>query len=506
MPTDFREASTLRLDLSEFESGEPAAPPQHCALEDQIRAATRTGGLTQLPPDFDEPTGGWTTITSTNPFEVLFLDHRQAAAISAEVIAAHYRLIGDFWAKKLGFMRMSGSRSMILRKYGGEHESEKLIESYPKRLREAFERLETPEAIENVLKELEAESRKRAQERLEEKLSDYLVDRTLQPVETRALFEYAASQNLRVSEVADYVHSTLVGRGLQALGHPVGKTLAEQLISVPWGDSGFSRPERLVDKGDRRFEGLRRIAQLTALIATAFIAVAFLIRESRVPASVKSTDSGVVNSRGGSVSTPIPTPPLVQVSLTPAAREPRPSAELARATQARKQQDAAETARRRRVEACKSIVEGLGETIAVFQSQERFEEARTQIGVASTECAGLGAEIASELSTLAALGRQVAEAEVSSRVAALAAGQEAKAWRDKIAVIDSELANNQLIEARDAASRIMADPTAPPDIAEKASLQRLEAIRRIKEAFEGFSPGVSSKQVRPAKRPGGGTP
>lgn len=479
------------------------SPTQRARLEDQIRAATHAGGLTQLPPDFGDPGGGWTSIESSDPFENLFLDHRQADRISGEILARHYQLISAFWTEKLKLMRQGSARTMILAKYGREHESEKLVANYPRRLSEAFDKLKTIEGFKAVVAALEAERSSAILNRLDAKLSDFLIDRSLRPPEARALFDFAASEQLPREVVAEHIHRALVARGLHPLGEPVGATLEARIVSVSWGDAAPPVLGHEVPKRPGRAVRAALLAGLSGAIVVTVIALTLAFREKR----------GVDPSAdpGGALSQP-----ATKRDVTPrnAAEDgkadttalPGPVAdatETRNEIEARNQRNAADALRRKSIASCKASLRNLGDTTAALIAGASFVEARARIEKTSVECAPVSAELPSDYATLTSLRREVDDAEVQSRLRALEAEQEAKAWQSKLEGIDADLVSNRLIEAKNAADRLLADPATPPQVAEIASARRAEAEKRIQEALQAFAPTVKSKTVRPGKPPGG---
>jgi predicted Holliday junction resolvase-like endonuclease len=202
--------------------------------EERLAAATLAGGLTVLPASFGDTDGDWVTVRSENPFEVLYLDYRRADRITPEIVGRHRDLLDNFWQEKLKSMSQGAARVAIATKYGGEHQSERLVRSYPDLIDRAFHRLSTLRGIEEAYREIVAKQQRAVFARMDEKLSDYLVDLVLQPQETLALFEFADREGVAREVVAAHVQERIRAAGLVSETEVSGATLEQQLLSSAW--------------------------------------------------------------------------------------------------------------------------------------------------------------------------------------------------------------------------------------------------------------------------------
>lgn len=207
------------------------SPP---ALSDRLAAATLAGGLTELPADFGDTGGDWATVRSENSFEVLYLDYRRAERITPEIVSRHRELLQQFWREKLRSMSQGAARLAILKKYGGEHESDRLVRSYPELIENAYHRLSTRGGIEGTYQEIVIERQKLVFARIDEKLSDYLIDSELQPEEMTALLEFADREEMAREVVAAHVQDRIRAAGLVNEQPVSGATLEQQLLSTAW--------------------------------------------------------------------------------------------------------------------------------------------------------------------------------------------------------------------------------------------------------------------------------
>lgn len=244
-------SSTARVPVSEADvqkraEAPPKAPgppvtetltgiaPVRGTLDERLAAATLQGGLTELPAGFGDSGGDWVTARSSNPFEVLYLDYRQASRITPEIVSRHRDLLQRFWQEKLRSMTQGAARLAILKKYGGEDESDRLVRSYPELIDRAFHCLSTIGGIEETYCEIVTRQRQAVFARINEKLNDFLVDSVLQPEETKALLAFAVREGVEREVVAAHVQERLHAAGLVSDEAVSGATIEQQLLSSAW--------------------------------------------------------------------------------------------------------------------------------------------------------------------------------------------------------------------------------------------------------------------------------
>ncbi len=475
-------------------------------MEALVRRSVAEGGLRELPPDFGDPSGGWSSILSENPFEVLLLDYQNAEAITGEMISGHFDLISRFWEDKLRWMRTSGSRTMILRKYGGEHESEKLVASYPRRLSWAISQIQDQDGFKRVLESLEHRRIGEAVSRIDQRLATYLVDRALRPHETKALFDLAAAERLDLETIAKRIYEALLDRGLRANNQVRGVSLQEQLLSVDWMDPAIAQTKS-PESSRKRGVGLgARVTFIGVGVVVAFVAIALIVREGR-PASrdtaVPNGDLAATTSSVGKVVPPLASADLARPSESPLS-ELKPAGESKMEIEARMRREAAAAARRNSLAECRALLADLAGQIEGLVAGEQLDEARSRVEEVSAKCSQFGPELPGQSESFSLLRRHIEDASVQSKLVAIRAAQAEKEWQGRVTEIDDHLAHNRLIEAQSAADRLVSAPGVPADIAESAKSRSAEAKKRLEDAFKDFKPDAQSKTVRPVKPPGGG--
>jgi hypothetical protein len=194
---------------------------------ERIRKVTAQGGLTALPVTFGDTDGDWQLIRAKDPFEVLYLDYRQHATITEELITRHVQLIEKFWSDKLASMRRGAAGLQIRAQYPG-------IETFPATLARAAQRLRQPGGIQAEVKKLD-DARFAAGKRAADDMIDLLLsDGVMSVEESKTYFAKAAQHGLTPGEAADILQSAYTRRGLIPTDTPVGPTLAERLRSVKW--------------------------------------------------------------------------------------------------------------------------------------------------------------------------------------------------------------------------------------------------------------------------------
>ncbi|WP_439558761.1 hypothetical protein, partial [Dyadobacter sp.] len=124
------------------QAGTKPQPDKQTDISELIAASTRAGGLQVIPPDFDNRNGSWSSISSADPFEILYLDYRQYKTITPEMVQKNYRIISEFWADKLLIMNR-GARDQIEKKYTAA-----VVNGAERRLEAALNKLKTPASLE----------------------------------------------------------------------------------------------------------------------------------------------------------------------------------------------------------------------------------------------------------------------------------------------------------------------------------------------------------------------
>jgi hypothetical protein len=202
--------------------------------QDRLDVATLAGGLRELPPNFGDADGDWATVQSENPFEVLYLSYRLADRISPEVVSRHRKLLNDFWREKLKNLTQGAARLAILKKYGGTHESDRLVSSFPERIETAFEQISSTSGIEAAYREIVTGIESAFLSKVDQKLDDFLIDSNLRPEETLAIMSLADREQVSRAVVAEYLQKRLEASGFVAQGAECGKTLEQRLLSCCW--------------------------------------------------------------------------------------------------------------------------------------------------------------------------------------------------------------------------------------------------------------------------------
>ncbi|MCF0051611.1 hypothetical protein LXM25_16200 [Dyadobacter sp. LJ53] len=127
----------------------PAPEASPTDIKQLIAMSTSKGGLQVIPPDFENKNGSWSSITSTNPFEILYLDYRQYKSITPEIVQNNHRIIAEFWADKLLIMNR-GARDQIEKKYTAV-----VVTGAEKRLQAAFNKLKTTASLELTFQQVD---------------------------------------------------------------------------------------------------------------------------------------------------------------------------------------------------------------------------------------------------------------------------------------------------------------------------------------------------------------
>lgn len=447
----------------------PAAAVTASAVDERLAAATTAGGVTALPPGFGDPDGDWLTVRSDNPFTILYLDGRQAHRVTPEMALRHHDLLQRFWQEKLRSMSQGAARLAILKKYGGPDESERLVRSYPDLIESAYAQLATRGGIDAASQRLRAEREAVLHQRIDGKLDDYLVDSVLQPDELRALLVFAEQEGASRDAVIDRVRERLRIRGFVPEREPAGATLEEQLLSTPWMHPSVRRSVVVDVEPQRRRSPLIPLL-LFSLVVVIGLLVGGAIRMSRVQ-PVDPPTTATINSATVTTSAAAQTIPVTRTVFVPAPAPP----ELPRTETRPSAADEEKRLEEKRAEE-KRAEEKLAE--------EKLAEERRKIRDAMAEEKAL---LTQQL--------QKQQAQMEADAAARAAADRDRQWAQRIAAIEELMNQPNYSGAKTLADRVVADPDAPPAVAERAKQLRDRAVAELQKIFSGAT--VKSKTARP---------
>jgi hypothetical protein len=211
-------------------------------LDERLAAVTAAGGLSDLPGSFGDRDADWVTVRSDNPFEVLYLQYRSAAQITPEMLGRHRDLLQQFWAGKLRSMSQGAGRLAIVEKYGGEHRSELLVQSYPDLVDRAYRRLSAPGGIQEAHRQIVGRLQTAALAQIDQRLSYFLVDTVLQPEESRDLLDLGEREGIPRSIVANRILDRLRADGFEPERLLVGTTPEVQLLATAWRPLAAAAP------------------------------------------------------------------------------------------------------------------------------------------------------------------------------------------------------------------------------------------------------------------------
>lgn len=478
-------------------NAEPDSPPQVAldrgdSMESRIREATLNGGLHELPPDFGDDGGDWISVTSPNLFTRLFIDSSLPNYITTEMIERNFHLLLSFWSEKVRLLQQSAAKPLIIKRYGGEVRSEYLVTGYTPRLQEAYDTLSSPGGVSSALLALREVHIKAFFSRVDEKLRDYLVDGVVQPEEARALFAFAEDSDVDAETLAEHLQLSFERLGLIPFDPPSGETLRARILSTSWGLPGRKPSPQERPRQSRAWKavGLTAAAAIVLLV----IVLAFLLPR---------LNSGKENTRKQIANLPSQTtqPHRPDTSQARAAAQEQ-SAEAIRKAKEQvlaEQKRLAQAAREKHLHACRSAVQGMQDVDRLFSTQGAAA-ARNHLESARVKCG----QFPQELAALDAVGAKIDALKEAQTLAAMKAAQAATMWKDRVAEIDDYLSKNELVEAKEAATRLLAMDSVPPDVAESARKDLAEAKRRIKAVFSGVTPVVHSKKVHGGSQTMGG--
>ncbi len=172
-----------------------------------IYHATRYGGLDTVPQSFEEVNGHWTTIRSANPFEVLYLDYKQYRLITPETVKKNYDILLAFWQGKMRLM-MGGAREKIKARYG-----EDTVNTAPKVLEAAYNKLKTTEGVELYYKELETKRYNAGISAIQEIIELSIEDGELTKQEANRIIAKGIKNGLDENEVRNHLLQLIQQQG-----------------------------------------------------------------------------------------------------------------------------------------------------------------------------------------------------------------------------------------------------------------------------------------------------
>lgn len=480
--------------------------PMPAALDDRLAAATLLGGLKSLPPEFGDSDGDWVTVRSENPFTVLFLDHRRAQAITPDMVSRHRELLQRFWQEKLRSMSQGAARVAIVKKYGGQHEAERLVRSYPDLIERAYERISTLGGIDDAYRQLLADKQGAVLAKLDEKLNDFLVDSVLQPEEMQALLELGDREGLPRQIVAERVRDRIRREGLVPDGSPSGSTLEKQLISIAWTHPSRKAAPAVIPQ----VVAQPRKSLLLPLLLFSIAVVVVLL----VAAAITSSRMGTTSDRGTAPTTnSVPTQPPLQTAsaLQPTnapitnTSEPRrptsPSPEKERSPRISTQQvevrPVVSAADRQQVHDKLDEVRRLSESDP-SAALDHANSLDAQLGVHPLEYASERAELANVRSAIQiASSRQQLEIEkgkIRQEAEEHAAQERNKEWERRLDQIESFTKQSNYSGAKNLADQLLAEPNLPDSVSTRARRLADDNWAKFQKSMSGTT--VNSRTTR----------
>lgn len=503
------------------------APRDPLDLGQRLASITRAGGLVELPPDFGDAGGLWLTIGSTSPFEVLLLDWRQAESITQEVVARHRNLLHGFWGETLRSMSQGAARISILKKYGGEHESDRLVQSYPGRIDSAFHRISTLRGIAEAHQEIVREIWAVTLAALDLMLDAFLVDQVLQPEEVKALFGKSDAAKVPREVVAEHLYRRIVEAGLTRDGGAVAGSLEEQLFSGAWRHPSRRvavrppEPDAAPLPRRRLLPALSVSAAVVGVLASA--ATLWMLRLGPFSTSTRGMDRAANLSgeqaeqdqskpQGASIplssatlaASPTTAPSFASDSSERLARDrereaavraesERRTKAIAQAENARLESEAA-AARAR-------IAEG-AEKVRQFLSAGSFSEARTLLAELSALASRL--ELADEAASLLALSDELRQAELAAGLSEVRKAERALQYEKLVKGIEDLIAAEKFPEAISNSKFMLNDAELPSELRTRVQELQERASRLLADLMNSAPVGKgTTRRARPARNPGG---
>ena len=477
-------------------------------LAERLAAATQAGGLTALPANFGDPDGDWVTVRSENPFEVLYLDYHSVDQITPEIVGRHANLLKKFWEGKLRSLSQGAARIAITKKYGGEHESDRLVRSYPDLIECAFQRMSSSSGIEDAYREIVTELRAVVFARIDERFGDFVIDGVLQPEEALSLLQVGEREGAPREVVAAHIHDLLRRAGMIGKGASAGSTLSQQLIQTVW-----KHPSRISSEPpplSLPIEGPARRTMVPLLLFSLAVVVVLLIAAalwaSRMPDDAQERVTAV---RAVAEPPPAPAPPPAETTSFPAtlpASQPEAVAEPAPASSPQLNPAPPPPAvPQQQRDAVGKELEAIGQLVA--DDPEAALARAVQLDSVLLEHPQEYADERVKLATLrgqiqsAALQRQLAE---DSEEARLRAEEEeirkaSARWEQQLAQIEVFIKQANYSGAKQLADTLLKEPNIPEAVAVRARKLADEAVKQLQAIFAGAK--VKSKTTRPSDPP-----
>lgn len=216
------------------------------SLPQRLSLSTETGGLKQLPADYDTPDGDWRLIQSENPFEVLYLDYQLYKLINPDMVTANYTILEKFWNDKVMLMNTGGNRIAFKNKYG-----EGTVEGSLVKLRRAYGKLNSSEGIEQYYVEINSKRISNGEAGLKVSIEHMMIDGSADKTEINFCINRGLIYELTAEEAAIIIKKNLDAGGFKPYGEVTGNSIIDQLLSVEsWKTQAkFEEAERL--KRDR---------------------------------------------------------------------------------------------------------------------------------------------------------------------------------------------------------------------------------------------------------------
>lgn len=204
-----------------------AASQPQTTLNERITASTESGGLKQLPENFDDENGDWQVIKSSDPFRILYLDYKLYEFVTPDIVSSNYKILQRFWTDKLGMMMVGGNRASFKTKYG-----DGTIENSQSILKKAYDKLSTSAGISQYYQEINSARLKAGADGLRVNIRQMTMDGDASKDEILFCFEEGVKYNLSHEETASIIKKTFDELSLMPYGTATGSTISEQLLSV----------------------------------------------------------------------------------------------------------------------------------------------------------------------------------------------------------------------------------------------------------------------------------
>lgn len=218
-----------RKDIIDNKSHQLKTP---ISRKERIAAATVTGGINNLPPNFGDSDGDWKVIESDNLFEILYLDHSQIISINPDIVKNNYLVFEKFWKEKKNLWETSAQtiRQKIESLYG-----EKNLTNCLNRLQIAYQKFSTIQGITEYYEKFKEKRLKDGLIKLDSLLKMMIKDGEADVSEIEQVFNAGLNLDFSDEEVAIVIKSFLDSNNFLAYrGNPSGNNLKEQLFSISW--------------------------------------------------------------------------------------------------------------------------------------------------------------------------------------------------------------------------------------------------------------------------------